>query len=182
MDRRTSLAAFGTLAAHALFPRVLDTWAATLDAQAATGAWQPRTLSPAAGAQVAALADAIIPDTDTPGARAAGVHVFIDLLLADCMTAGDRTAFVDGLAAFDASCRQAHGTGIEGATPAQRTALLVRAEGEKNAFVQSLKSLTVLGYGSSKIGASQALAWVAVPGGYRGCIDLAPGQRTWVQR
>jgi glucoside 3-dehydrogenase (cytochrome c) hitch-hiker subunit len=182
MDRRTSLAAFGTLAAHALFPRVLDTWAVTLDAQAATGAWQPRTLSPAAGAQVAALADAIIPDTDTPGARAAGVHVFIDLLLADCMTAEDRTAFVDGLAAFDASCRQAHGAGIEGATPAQRTALLVRAEGEKNAFVQSLKSLTVLGYGSSKIGASQALAWVAVPGGYRGCIDLAPGQRTWVQR
>jgi len=182
MDRRTSLAAFGTLAAHALFPRVLDTWAATLDAQAATGAWQPRTLSPAAGAQVAALADAIIPDTDTPGARAAGVHVFIDLLLADCMTVEDRTAFVDGLAAFDASCRQAHGAGIEGATPAQRTALLVRAEGEKNAFVQSLKSLTVLGYGSSKIGASQALAWVAVPGGYRGCIDLAPGQRTWVQR
>lgn len=179
MDRRTSLLAIGALGAHALFPRVLDAWAET---QAATGPWQPRALSPAAGAQVAALADAIIPDTDTPGAGAAGVHVFIDLLLADCLSADERTAFVDGLAAFDASCRQAHGTGIEGATPAQRTALLVRAETEKNPFVQNLKSLTVLGYGSSKIGASQALAWDAVPGAYRGCVDLKPGQRTWVQR
>lgn len=178
MDRRTSLLALGALGAHALFPRVLDAWA---EAQAA-GNWQPRTLSPAAGAQVAALADAIVPDTDTPGARAAGVHVFIDLLLAECMSADERQAFVDGLAAFDASCRQAHGSGIEAVTAAQRTALLQRAETEKNPFVQNLKSLTVLGYGSSRIGASQALAWDAVPGRYRGCIDLAPGQRTWVQR
>jgi gluconate 2-dehydrogenase gamma chain len=182
MDRRTSLIAIGALGAHALFPRVLDAWADAQAAPAATGAWTPRTLSPAAGAQLAALADAIIPDTDTPGARAAGVHVFIDLLLADCMTAGERTAFVDGLAAFDATCRQAHGTGIEGATPSQRTALLVRAETQKSPFVQNLKSLTVFGYGSSKIGASQALAWDPVPGRYRGCVDLAPGQRAWVQR
>src|SRR5262245_17834408 len=132
MDRRTTLLAIGALGAHALFPRVLDAWA---EAQAA-GTWQPRTLSPAAGPQVAALADAIIPDTDTPGARAAGVHVFIDLLLAECVTADERKAFVDGLAAFDASCRQAHGTGIEAATPAQRTALLLRAEAEKSPFVQ----------------------------------------------
>ena len=178
MDRRTSLLALGALGAHALFPRVLDAWA---EAQAA-GAWQPRTLSPAAGAQVAALADAIIPDTDTPGARAAGVHVFIDLLLAECTTAGERKAFIDGLAAFDAACRQAHGAGVEAVTAAQRTALLQRGETEKSPFVQTLKSLTVLGYGSSRIGASQALAYDAVPGRYRGCIDLAPGQRTWVQR
>jgi hypothetical protein len=178
MDRRTSLLALGALGAHALFPRVLDAWA---QAQAA-GSWQPRTLSPAAGAQVAALADAIIPDTDTPGARAAGVHVFIDLLLAECVPADERKAFVDGLAALDASCRQAHGASLEAVTAAQRTALLQRAETEKNPFVQTLKSLTVLGYGSSRIGASQALAWDAVPGRYRGCVDLAPGQRTWVQR
>jgi hypothetical protein len=182
MDRRTSLLALGALGAHALFPRVLDAWAGIQAAQAATGAWQPRTLSPAAGAQVAALADAIIPDTDTPGARAAGVHVFIDLLLAECVTADERQAFADGLAAFEASCRQAHGAGIEAVTAAQRTALLQRAEAEKNPFVQTLKSLTVLGYGSSRIGASQALAWDAVPGRYRGCVDLAPGQRAWVQR
>jgi hypothetical protein len=179
MDRRTTLAALASLGTHALYPRVLDAFA---QAAASPAPWRPRALGDAGGAQVAALADAILPDTDTPGARAAGVHVFIDLVVADCLPPADRRAFVDGLAAFDAACRTAHGTGVAQTSPALLTALLSKAETDGSPFVKTLKALTVHGYGVSRIGATQALAYEDSPGRYRGCIDLAPGQRTWAER
>jgi len=179
MDRRTSLVALGALASHALFPRVLEAWSQTPPALAT---WRPRVLSPAEGASLAALADAILPDTDTPGATAAGVHVFIDLVLAECVAAAERQAFVAGLATVETACRAEHRRGVTDVDAAARTALLVRLEGASDPFVKTLKGLVVLGYGTSRIGATQALAYDPVPGGYRGCVPLAPGQRTWAER
>jgi hypothetical protein len=179
MDRRTSLVALGALASHALFPRVLEAWSQTRPALAS---WVPRALSPADGASLAALADAILPDTDTPGATAAGVHVFVDLVLAECVPAAERQAFVDGLGAVEAACRAEHGRGVADVGPEARTALLVRLEGASHPFVRMLKGLVVLGYGTSQLGATQALAYDPVPGGYRGCVPLAPGQHTWAER
>jgi hypothetical protein len=180
MDRRTSLAALGALATHALFPRVLEAWhqtpAVPLDG------WRPRTLTPDQGAILAAIADTILPDTDTPGAVAAGVHVFVDLVLAECVPAAEREVFGAGLAAVDAACRADHGRGIAEAAPEARTALLTRLDAAADPFVRTAKGLVVLGYGSSKIGATQALAYDAVPGRYRGCVPLAPGQRAWATR
>jgi hypothetical protein len=178
MDRRTTLATLATLASHALLPRLLEAWA-----QAPVGAaWQPRAVTPAGGAQLAALVDAMLPDTDTPGARAAGVHVFVDLAVAECLPAAEREAFRTGLDALNAICRGAHGVDLDRATPAAVTTLLRDAETAGTPFVKALKGLTVLGYGTSRIGATQALADDQSPGRYRGCIDLAPGQRTWAER
>ena len=182
MDRRTTLATLAALASHALTPRLLEAWAQTPAPSPGGPPWQPRAVTPAAGAQLAALVDAILPDTDTPGARAAGVHVFVDLAVAECLPDGEREAFRTGLDALNSSCRRAHGVDVDRATPAAVTALLREAETAGTPFVKALKSLTVLGYGTSRIGATQALADNQVPGRYRGCIDLAPGQRTWAER
>lgn len=46
-------------------------------------------------------------------------------------------------------------------------------------FFTILKDLTLTGYFTSEIGATQALAYVAVPGRYDGCITLKPGQKAW---
>jgi len=178
MDRRASLAALSALASHALFPQLLDAWAQA----PAQDAWRPRALDAAGGAQLAALVDAILPDTDTPGARAAGVHVFVDLAVAVCLPAAERETFRAGLAELEAGCRRAHGAGLASAPAAAVATLLRDAEAASSAFVKTLKGLTVLGYGTSRIGATQALADDPAPGRYRGCIDLAPGQRTWAER
>ena len=180
MDRRTTLATLAALASHALLPRLLEAWAQT----PATGGapWQPRAVTPAGGAQLAALVDAILPDTDTPGARAAGVHVFVDLAVAECLPAGERTAFRTGLDELNAACRRTHGVDLDRAAPAAVATLLREAETAGTPFLKALKGLTVLGYGTSRIGATQALADDQAPGRYRGCIDLAPGQRTWAER
>ena len=46
-------------------------------------------------------------------------------------------------------------------------------------FYTMLKDLTLTGYFTSEIGATQALEYVAVPGRYDGCVPLKPGQKAW---
>ena len=133
----------GALASHALFPRVLEAWSQTPTTPLAT--WQPRSLTSEQGAILATLADTILPDTDTPGATAAGVHVFVDLVLAECVPAAERQAFTEGLAAVDAACRAEHGRGVIEAGPAARAALLTRLEAASHPFLRTLKGLVVLG-------------------------------------
>ena len=42
-----------------------------------------------------------------------------------------------------------------------------------------MRQLTLLGYFTSEIGATQALRFVAVPGKYEGCIPYKKGDRAW---
>lgn len=46
-------------------------------------------------------------------------------------------------------------------------------------FFRMMKELTLLGYFTSEIGASQVLRYVPVPGRYDPCIDYAPGTPAW---
>lgn len=51
--------------------------------------------------------------------------------------------------------------------------------GAKPNFFLITRDLTLLGYWSSEIGATQALEYVEIPGRYDGCVDLKPGQRVY---
>lgn len=46
-------------------------------------------------------------------------------------------------------------------------------------FFAIARDLTLLGYFSSEIGATQALEYVDIPGRYDGCVDMKPGQRVY---
>jgi hypothetical protein len=77
------------------------------------------------------------------------------------------------------------------ATPEQRHALLSGIDKELKAYNADkkkedpthyfglMKQLTLLGYFTSEIGATQALRYVAVPGRYEGCIPYKKGDRAW---
>ena len=58
---------------------------------------------------VATIADHILPETDTPGARAVGVHEFIDAMLAEAYAAEERThhQFAERVAGGDLGARPA---------------------------------------------------------------------------
>jgi hypothetical protein len=43
-----------------------------------------------------------------------------------------------------------------------------------------MRELTVVGYFTSEIGATKALAYLPIPGRFEGDIALEPGQKTWV--
>ncbi|MFD0939310.1 gluconate 2-dehydrogenase subunit 3 family protein [Pedobacter boryungensis] len=46
-------------------------------------------------------------------------------------------------------------------------------------FFAIARDLTMLGYFTSEVGATQAYEYVQIPGRYDGCVDLKPGQRVW---
>jgi len=50
---------------------------------------------------------------------------------------------------------------------------------EPNHYYRILKELTLLGFFTSEPGATQALAYVKVPGRYEGSVPLKPGQKAW---
>src|ERR1700730_4715529 len=74
---------------------------------------------------VSAVAEIIIPRTDTPGAIDVGVPGFIDRVLEDVYTDEDRRRYLTGLAAFDAAAQVEHGRKFV-ALEAQRQVALVQ--------------------------------------------------------
>src|SRR5260370_30988598 len=92
-----------------------------------------QVLDPHQSERVATIAEMILPATDTPGARAAEVHRFVDLLLAEWAPDDDRKQFLEGLADVDARARAASATDFLSATEAQRTTILTALDAEAQA-------------------------------------------------
>jgi Gluconate 2-dehydrogenase subunit 3 len=152
--------------------------------------WAPRTLSPAQLELVAVLADHIIPATDTPGARAVGVERFVDTLLTDHYPAAERDRFLAGLADVDTRTRAQHGKAFVECAADQQLALVTALDEEAYPsagpaaapptgwFFHRMKELTVVGYYTSQIGATQELH-VSPFGAYRGDIPYTSVGRAW---
>lgn len=87
-------------------------------------AWVPRTLTPGLRDTVSAIAEAIIPATDTPGARAVGVDQFIDAMLTDYYAPADRDRFLSGLVRVEAQSRRAYGRGFNELSADQQSAMV----------------------------------------------------------
>jgi hypothetical protein len=139
----------------------------------------PITVSTAQEALLAEAADTILPATDSPGAKGAGVEKFIIRVLRDCYRTEAQVRFYDGLARLDAAARNTHGKPYIELLPPQRHAVMsATAKGDKPFFVL-LKQLTVAGYFTSEIGATKALAYLPIPGKFKGETQLQPGQKAW---
>jgi hypothetical protein len=141
-------------------------------------------LTSAHAAIAAAVADRILPRTDTPGAADVGVPAFIDLLYGEFMTPAERQMLTDGLTAVDAAAKAAHGSGFTALTTDRQDDLLrtiARAEeGRDRGFFRLIRSATVLGYFTSEQVGRNVLHYDPVPGTYDGCVPIDQvGRRNW---
>lgn len=137
------------------------------------------TVSEAQTRLLAELAEVIIPTTDTPGAKAAGVEAFIIRVMRDCYPLADQEIFYAGLAKIDEASRATHGKDFIDLDAAQQIALMTETTQTNKPFFKQLKELTVTGYFISEIGATQALVYLPVPGRFEGDLPLQPGQKAW---
>jgi len=169
-DRRSFLRGSSVLLGCAALGPVLQAFAAT-----------PRKAGTFTGPGIEALravVDVILPATDSPAASAADTHFFIDLAIPACATPAAQRTFGAGVAAL-VEARFA------GMTPGEQHAWLeARAAADlpldyELSFFRILKDYTLTGYFLSEIGATQALAYERVPGGYWGDLPLAPNQKAW---
>jgi len=124
--RRAVLLVGGTLSA----PAVAAALARGAAAQAAGASSAPGALTPEQLEQVATIAEHIIPATDTPGARAAGVHRFVDVMMTEYYTPAERQRFLAGLAEVEARARREHGKSFLASSAAQQRRLLEQIDEE----------------------------------------------------
>ncbi|PYQ17094.1 MAG: transcriptional initiation protein Tat [Acidobacteria bacterium] len=134
-------------------------------AAAEAAVWKPKVFDPHQNDTVVTLSELIIPQTETPGARAARVNELIDLVLSDAEER-DRKEFLKGLAWMDARSQELFGTDFLSAAPEQQTALLTILASPRNKafedqvgidFFKAIKALTITGYYTSEIGMKQEL-------------------------
>ena len=131
---------------------------------------------------VGEMAQMIIPDTDTPGAKAAGVHDYIHLIVSEWYYPDEKNNFMMGLGAVDGRSNNAYGKDFLNCSDTERHKLMTDMDNEKSeekTFFQEFKELTLVGYFTSQIGAEEELRYEAIPGPYEGCIPFERVGRTW---
>lgn len=137
------------------------------------------------------VGETIIPATDVAGAKAVGIGAFLAMMINDCYEPAEQQRLKDGLRQLSATYTQRFGGDFVSGTAANRTALLNEldreqrqhhenlAPGAEPHYFRVLKELTILGYFSSEVGATQALRYAEVPGGYDGNAPYQRGDRAW---
>jgi hypothetical protein len=135
-------------------------------------------------ALVAAISERIVPTTDTPGAIAAGVPEFIEMMLADWYEATDRNDFINGLGIFEGHCRVQFEHAFVGIAPEEQDLVLTQAmtgkiSGLSSGFFEHCRQLVLLGYYTSEIGCKQERVYVPVPGRYDGKYPYAEVRRVF---
>ncbi|WP_375583933.1 gluconate 2-dehydrogenase subunit 3 family protein [Cyclobacterium xiamenense] len=134
------------------------------------------------------IGETILPESEkSPGAKSAGIGMFMAKMISDCYSDAERTMFMDGLKKIDELSQKAHAKDFVALTSQQRTDILIPLDREATEagqdghshFFSLMKQLTLLGYFTSEIGVTQALRYDPVPGGYDGCVPLEKGQTAW---
>ncbi|RAW00445.1 gluconate 2-dehydrogenase subunit 3 family protein [Pseudochryseolinea flava] len=155
--------------------------------------WKPAYLSQEQATLISQVSEIIIPKTDTPGAKEVGVPEFIDLMLKDVYSEEDQKRFMDGLKKFDEDANTEYGDPFIELSADDQAAFVKKVHDEaiatehsenrpaKRPFILMTKELTLLGFFTSKAGATQVLQYEAVPGAYKGCVPLkeAGNGKTW---
>jgi Gluconate 2-dehydrogenase subunit 3 len=128
------------------------------------------------------VCEIVIPQTRTPGARAANVPQFIDLLLAERETQM-QSGIAAGLRWLDQRTRELFGKDFVDASPEQQIDLLTRISSPDSSeatlgrvFFNQIKNLTAFGYYTSKEGLEQELGYAGPQGigTYEGSVAVEP--------
>lgn len=137
------------------------------------------------------IADTILPETDTPGAKAAEVGAFMALMVTDCYYPADQEIFRKGLATIDERARESFGSGFASGSADDRLALVQALDAEQYEYAENkawddpahffrmMKELTVVGYFTSEIGYTAAMRYVEAPGRWDPCLPLEEGEKFW---
>jgi len=153
--------------------------------------------TPAQRKIVAAMAEVVIPRTDTPGAIDAGVPKFIELMVARWLRDDERALFNAGLLDIETRIPQEMGKPFDQLAAAEQLRVMEALEDAASEhpwydfantqreyisdapFICQFKELTVWGFFTSEQGGSQVLRWDPMPMYFDGEVPLGPDESSW---
>jgi hypothetical protein len=137
------------------------------------------------------IAETIIPATDTPGAKAAQIGKFMEIMVADCYTPAEQKVFKEGLMAIDPYSQKIAAKNFMKASSEERITILTSLEKEAKQYNQEkkegipvhyytmMKQLTLWGFFTSETGMTETLRHNPVPGKYQGDVPYTKGEKAW---
>jgi hypothetical protein len=138
-----------------------------------------RVLTAAQRATISAIADALIPRTETPGALDVGTVDFIELLLAEWASDDDRAMITRGLTELDERASAEYGRTWPALGPEAAAAEIAWAEAPAEQptagqrALRRLKSWTVHAWLTSEQVQRNVIHTNITPGAYEGCAPRA---------
>lgn len=139
-------------------------------------------------ATITAMADQILPKTETPGAVDVGVPSFIDRMLAGYYTDKERGIIRAGLTQVATDAAEFRGKPFATLTADEQISLMKTYD--QNAyrsadpsapphFFRMIKELTLLGYCTSKAGVMATMRYEQIPGPYKGDVPVSTIGKAW---
>lgn len=137
------------------------------------------------------IGETILPETGSPGAKAAKVGDFMAVMVKDCYKPKDQKIFSDGLDKLTSGFKSQYGEDFMKSDTKKRTAFLTTLDAEQKKYTESkkeedpahyfrmMKELTLLGFFTSEVGCTKALRYVLIPGKYDGNVPYKKGDRAW---
>lgn len=137
------------------------------------------------------IGETILPQTSSPGAKAAQVGAFMTVMVKDCYEEKDQKIFREGMNKLNTASEKKYNKSFMEANAKERHDLLVEIDKEAkdyqqkkkkeddNHYFRMLKELTLLGFFTSEVGATQALRYEESPGRYEGCVPYKKGDKAW---
>jgi len=153
--------------------------------------------TPAQRRIVAAMTEIIIPRTDTPGAVDAGVPHYIELMVANWLSDGERAIFDSGLRDIEERIPRDYGSAFHQLDPKAQLAIMEDLESAASGsawydfgnvqreyisdapFICQLKELTIWGFFTSEQGGTQVLRYDPMPMYFDGDLPLSPDDSSW---
>lgn len=149
------------------------------------------------------IGETIIPKTSTPGAKDVGIGAFMAMMVRDCYEEDEQQEFMSGLQKIRDDFEQQHDKIFMVGSDEEKKAFLSELNDSMTAseeervkqiaasatrdevkdppvhYFKMMKELTILGYFSSKTGATEALRYIETPGRWDGCAPYEKGDKAW---
>jgi len=188
MNRRELLKMISAVTGTAMIGGTAIGTSTLLSGCATTAPATPISLTAADIALLDEVAETILPRTDTPGAKDAEVGKFMAVYVPDCYTLEEQAVFYKGLSSLETSSQKTYNRSFMALSPIERQTFITqldqearvpKSEGESAHYFTMIKQLTLFGFFTSEVGATQVLRHMPVPGHFDGALPYEEGDRAW---
>ena len=137
-------------------------------------------LSPELQKLLAEVAETMIPETETPGAKTTKAAEFIAVVFQDIYSDQEQKDFIAALTKINNKAQEKHNTDFTKLTAKERTAVFNETKDPKDKGMQAMYQMVLFAYLTSEKGMQASYRYTPVPGKYIGDIPYKKGEKAFV--
>jgi hypothetical protein len=130
---------------------------------------------------ISLLAETLIPETDTPGAKSLKADSFALVMVNDCMEKAEQEKYLSGMRAFDVSSKSLTGKSFVDASTEERVEILNQVEAARETLAEDVRTFyfhtrryIIQGYTSSQHFLTTVKKYQHIPGpDFKGCVPVS---------